>query len=157
MKALFILLGSFIICQSIIGLYKKKLHLQLAGRISIAVMLLFTALGHFMFPEGMAAMLPSFFPFKTFTIIFTGILEMVFAIGLLTFTNKQRIGFSIIIFLLLVLPANIYAAIEGINYQTGALDGPGLSYLYFRIPLQLFFMAWVYFSCIRIHSIQKTS
>jgi hypothetical protein len=43
-----------------------------------------------------------------------------------------------------MLPANIKAAINNINYQTGALNGNGPSYLWFRIPLQLFFIFWVY-------------
>ena len=40
-------------------------------------------------------------------------------------------------------------ALENINYQTGELNGPGLSYLWFRIPMQILFMVWVYFSAIR--------
>lgn len=155
MKALFVLIVGFIIGLAIIRLYKKEHSAQWAGRFAMAVMLFFTALGHFLYPEGMSAMIPGFIPFKQFTVIFTGILEIVFAIALLVFSNKKSIGLSIITFFLLVLPANIYAAMEGINYQTGALDGPDLSYLWFRIPLQLFFIAWVYFSCISIRSFLK--
>ena len=35
-------------------------------------------------------------------------------------------------------------SMENINYQTGELDGSGLEYLWFRIPLQLIFIGWVY-------------
>jgi hypothetical protein len=30
-----------------------------------------------------------------------------------------------------------------VNYETGELDGPGLAYLWFRVPLQVFFVGWV--------------
>ena len=114
----------------------------------MASMFVFTAIGHFLFPEGMAAMIPGFIPFKQFTVIFTGVLEIIFAIGLLAHRDQKTIGSIIVVFFILILPANIYAAMEGVNYQTGTLDGPGLSYLWFRVPLQLFFIVWIYFSCI---------
>lgn len=155
MKALFVLLGSFIISLAIIRLHKKEYKIQLAGRIAMAAMLTFTAIGHFVFSEGMVTMIPSFFPFKEFTVAFTGILELLFAIGLLTYPDKKRMDALVILFFLLVLPVNIHAAIEGVNYQTGALDGPGVAYLWFRVPLQLFFIAWVYFSSANIRVYQE--
>ena len=48
-------------------------------------------------------------------------------------------------FFILILPSNIYASVKKINYQKATLDGPGLSYLWFRMPLQVFFIGWVYF------------
>ena len=151
MKALLVLLVSFAISLIIIRLYKKEEYdIALAARIAMALMLVFTAIGHFVFPEGMVAMIPSFLPFKKFFVVFSGILEISFAIGLVRPTNLRVIGLLVISFFILILPANINAAIEGINYETGALDGPGVEYLWFRIPLQLFFILWVYFSCINI-------
>jgi hypothetical protein len=48
----------------------------------------------------------------------------------------------------LILPANIKEAIDHVDYQNATFEGKGLSYLWFRIPLQLLFIAWTYFSCI---------
>ncbi|MEM6643897.1 MAG: hypothetical protein AAF616_13035 [Bacteroidota bacterium] len=149
MKALIILISSFTISLIIIRLYKKEYKFPLAGRIAMASMLLFTATGHFLFPEGMAAMIPGFFPFKQFTVVFTGVLEIIFAIGLLTYRDQKTIGSIIVIFFILIVPANIYAAIEGVNYQTGELDGPGVTYLWFRIPLQVLFVIWTYLTTIK--------
>ncbi len=42
----------------------------------------------------------------------------------------------------MILPANVRSAQRHLNYQTGNYDGPGPRYLWFRVPLQLFFMAW---------------
>ena len=36
-----------------------------------------------------------------------------------------------------------------VNYETGASDGNGMKYLWFRIPLQVFFILWVYWSALR--------
>jgi len=55
----------------------------------------------------------------------------------------------LILFFILMLPANIKASIENLNYQTGTYDGNGLSYLWFRIPLQILFITWVYISSIK--------
>jgi hypothetical protein len=48
-----------------------------------------------------------------------------------------------------VLSANINAASKGVNYQKGTFDGDGRGYLWFRVPLQILFIAWTYLSSIR--------
>ena len=91
-------------------------------------------------------MIPDFLPARKLLLYLTGALEVVFALGLLSRKYAKTTGWLLIAFLLLVLPANINAAMQGLNYQTGALDGPGINYLWFRIPLQLFFIVWIYLS-----------
>lgn len=44
-----------------------------------------------------------------------------------------------------MLPANIIAAKQKINLEKASYDGPGLAYLWFRIPLQVLFIGWVLF------------
>lgn len=150
MKPLLILIAVFVL--SLIGtkLFSGRFELALSGRVAMTAMLLFTALGHFMFTKGMALMLPSFIPFKKETIYVTGMLEIAAAIGLLLPGFRIITGWLLLLFFLLILPANIYAALKHINYQTGSFDGSGPHYLWFRVPLQLFFMAWVYFFAIRV-------
>jgi len=46
---------------------------------------------------------------------------------------------------ILILPANVYAAINKIDYEKGNYSGNGLKYLWFRIPLQIFFIEWVWY------------
>nr|WP_313819576.1 DoxX family protein [uncultured Allomuricauda sp.] len=114
----------------------------------MSIMLCFTAIGHFAFTKGMSRMIPHFVPLKTSLVYFTGILEIIMAIGLLIPRFKAITGWALIIFLLLMLPANIYASIENVNYQKGTYDGNGFSYLWFRVPLQFLFIVWVYISSI---------
>jgi uncharacterized membrane protein len=97
----------------------------------------------------MAAMLPDFIPAITEVVILTGVLEIFLSIGLLLPNYRHTIAWVLIIFLILILPANIKAAIENINYQTGESNGEGLNYLWFRIPLQVFFLLWTYLTSIK--------
>lgn len=149
MKPLFVLLSTFVISLLVIKFTKSQFDYALAGRIGMAAMLAFTAIGHFAFSEGMAAMVPGFIPAKITVVYLSGALEIVMAIGLLLPHYKTAVGWAVIIFFILVLPANIKAAIDHLDYQTGKLDGPGLQYLWFRVPLQLFFILWVFFFAVK--------
>lgn len=149
MKPLYVLLISFSVLV-LIGWWLDVSSLYVwAGSWSMAAMLMFTAVGHFVFTKGMAAMVPKFLPGKIFVVYLTGVLELLFALGLFFQIYPKVFGWSLLVFFVMVLPANIKAAFEKVNYQTGAEDGPGVTYLFFRVPLQLLFMAWVYFLVIR--------
>jgi uncharacterized membrane protein len=145
MKPLFVLIVAFGISLLATKLLNEESAYSLSGRIAMSVMLLFTAFGHFTFPKGMAAMLPNIIPFKVGIIYFTGAIEIAAAIGLLIFSLKHLTSWMLIIFFILILPANINAAIKRIDYQKGANTGNGVRYLWFRVPLQLFFIGWVYY------------
>lgn len=149
MKPLFVLLGAFIISLLVTKLFTKTFEYPLSGRIAMAVMLVFTAIGHFAFTKGMTMMLPDFIPFKTEVIYLTGVIEIIAAVGLLIPSFRVWTGWALILFFILLLPGNIKAAIHHIDYQKGTFDGNGPSYLWFRIPLQILFIVWTYLSAIR--------
>jgi uncharacterized membrane protein len=149
MKPLFVLLGAFVISLFLTKLFTKAFDYRLSGRLAMAVMLVFTAIGHFVFTKGMTMMLPNFVPFKTELIYLTGVIEIIAALGLLVPATRVWTGWALIIFFILLLPANIKAAIDHIDYQKGTFDGNGPRYLWFRIPLQLLFIMWTYISAIR--------
>lgn len=145
-----LLILSFVMSIFVIKIIKKEYEFALSARIAMSMMLVFTAIGHFVFTKGMSMMIPNFIPFKENFVYLTGLFEILLAIGLLIPKLKDISGWALIIFLLLMLPANIYASINTINYQKGTFDGNGLTYLWFRIPLQLLFIVWVYMSSIKI-------
>lgn len=149
MKPLIVLLTSFVIAIFAVKWVAKQYDFVLSARIAMAIMLCFTAIGHFAFTKGMSMMLPQFVPFKTSLVYLTGIFEFLLAAGLLIPKLQVLSGWALLVFLVLMLPANIYAAIHQVNYQKGTFDGHGLSYLWFRIPLQLLFIVWAYVSAIR--------
>ena len=144
MQPLIVFISVFIISLVATKIIQGKYSLALSGRIALSVMLAFTAIAHFVFTKGMAMMLPAFIPYKTVIVYFTGIIELIAATGLLIPRFKFITGWLLIAFFLLILPANIYAAVNHIDYQNGSYDGNGLGYLWFRIPLQIFFIAWTY-------------
>ncbi len=83
MKPLLILLGVFAVSLLTIKLVMGELDYSLAGMIAMAAMLVFTAVGHFAFTEGMTMMLPDFFPFKKGMVYLTGFIELAAVFGLL--------------------------------------------------------------------------
>jgi uncharacterized membrane protein len=115
----------------------------------MSVMLLFTAIGHFKFADGMSKMIPDFIPAKKQIVYVTGLIEILAAIGLLVPSLYMLTGWLLIVFFILILPANINAALKQVDYEKGTNDGPGKAYLWFRIPLQVIFIAWVYLFAIK--------
>lgn len=149
MKPLIVLLTVFLISIFIIKLITKKYDFYLSARIGMCAMLLFTAIGHFAFTKGMAMMIPPIIPFKTEIIYVTGCLEVILGICLLIPRLSVYSGWVLIVFFILLLPANIYASIKHVDYQKASFDGNDLSYLWFRIPLQSLFIVWTYFSTVK--------
>lgn len=149
MKPLIVLLSVFAISLMVTKFVRGNFKIALSGRIAMSAMLLFTAVGHFVFTEGMTMMLPDFIQYKKELIYLTGIIEIAAAIGLFSPSFRIVTSWFLIVFFVLILPANIYAAIYHIDYQKGTFDGEGISYLWFRIPLQFLFIIWTYLSTIK--------
>ncbi|WP_133272127.1 DoxX family protein [Hymenobacter radiodurans] len=144
MKPLLVLLGVFGLLAAGTYFWQGYVNVVLAGNGAMAAMLLFTGAAHFAFTKGMMGMLPDFLPAKKAWVLATGVLEIVAAVGLLLPALRPLTAWLLIAFFILILPGNIIAARRHLNYQTGTLDGPGLRYLWFRIPLQLFFIYWTW-------------
>lgn len=149
MKPLIVLIAVFSLSLISIKLLTQKYDWPLAGRIAMCVMLCFTAIAHVAFTRGMTLMIPEFIPLKTELVYLTGVLEILLGIGLLVPNFTVFSAWALIAFFILLLPANIYAAIHHIDYQKGTFDGNGPVYLWFRVPLQLFFIGWTYVSAIK--------
>lgn len=146
MKPLFVLLGTFGLCLLAAWLYSGHSHLTLSAKVAMSVMLMFTVMGHFRFTKGMAMMLPRFIPCKTLVVYATGVFEILAAIGLLIPRFSSLTGWLLLLFFILILPANISAAMRRVDHEKGTLTGKGTRYLWFRVPLQILFIAWVYFA-----------
>lgn len=148
MKPVLVLTGVFFVSVIALKLINQTYDFSLAARIAMCAMLCFTAIGHVAFTTGMALMIPACIPFKNTLVYLTGIAEVLLGIGLLLADVRIYAAWALIVFFILLLPANIYAASKQINYEKGTFDGSGLSYLWFRVPLQIFFIAWTYISSI---------
>ncbi|KIA91686.1 hypothetical protein OC25_20195 [Pedobacter kyungheensis] len=149
MKPLFVLLVVYVALLAFGGHTTFDKGNIFAGNLAMGVMLLFTAIGHFKFKTSMAAMIPLFIPKKVEIILITGVLEILFAIALQIESIRYYTGIALVIFLLAVVPSNIYAAKHRINYEDLYKPGPDIKYLWFRIPFQLFLITWVWYFSIR--------
>lgn len=125
MKPFFVLIVVFVVSNLSTLLLKGTVDYFFSGKIALAVMLLFTSLGHLLYTEGMTLMLPEFIPFKKEMIYATGLLEALAAIGLFVPQVSRMTGILLLFFFLLVLPTNIRANLKHINYETATFDGPG--------------------------------
>lgn len=145
MKPLIVLLITFAVSLLATRIFQDDWNFIFAGNAAMSAMLLFTAIGHFVFSKGMAMMMPGFIPFKTAMVYLTGFFEIAAAIGLLILSFRHITALLLIIFFIAILPANINAAIYKVDYQKGTHEGTGISYLWFRVPLQIFFILWVWY------------
>ena len=149
MTPLIFLLAAFILLFAVNKFFlKNRLSLSLVGRAALAVMLTVTGIAHFTSTDLMIEMMPDFLPYKRETVYLTGILELSAVIGLLINKTAKSTAVLLIIFFISILPANIVGSLKQVNL--GGMEN-GAMYLLFRIPLQIFFIAWTYYFGIKIN------
>jgi uncharacterized membrane protein len=149
MKPLIVLISAFMLGILILKIFTGKWNLVFSGNMAMFVMLCFTAMGHFMFTKGMTMMVPAFIPLKQELVFLTGVAEVLLGIALLFPKSRYIAGLALIILFIVMLPANINAALKHIDYEKASYDGSGVSYLWFRVPLQVLFIGWVFYFSIR--------
>jgi uncharacterized membrane protein len=115
----------------------------------MAVMLLFTAIAHFvpssvtMMPNhaDMVRMVPPFLPFADALVYLTGVFELLGAVGLVIAATRKPAGYALAALFVGLLPANIYAAVADVPFAGGEATP-----LWQRIPEQVLYIAvavWV--------------
>jgi uncharacterized membrane protein len=113
-----------------------------ATRVGLAVMFSFTVVAHFNFMRAdLVRMVPPWVPAPELMVTFTGICEILGAVGLLVSRTRRIAAAALILFLLAVLPANIHAAATG-----ATLRGEPVTPAVPRAALQAVFIAAVYWS-----------
>ena len=149
MTPLIALLGSFGLLYAVNALLLNyQMSASLVGRAALAVMLLVTGIAHFTKTDLMVATMPNAFPLKKETVYLTGVLELLAVVGLLVNQTSVIAAVCVILFFIAILPANIVGSLKRIPLGGMA---KGANYLYFRIPLQIFFIAWTYYFGIAIN------
>jgi uncharacterized membrane protein len=113
------------------------------ARVGLSLFFIFTSIGHFISTEGMAMMLPPSVPYRVELVYITGVFELLGAIGIWIPGLRRLTGILLIVMLLGLLPANVYAAINRIDFGG---HGVGPAYLLVRVPFQLFTIWWTYFA-----------
>lgn len=139
-----ILVGPYLVL-TLAGKLSASLHLGPAkrARVGLSLFFIFTAIGHFVRTEEMAAMLPPAVPYRIQLIYFTGVLEFLGATGVWVPGLTRLAGLLLIVMLIGILPSNIYSAINRVDFGG---HGAGPAYLLVRIPFQFFVIGWTYFA-----------
>lgn len=142
-----ILIGGYLVLSALDHWSPRiTLGADLRGRISLALVFLFTGLGHFLKTEPMVQMLPPGVPLREEIVYLTGVMELGAAVGLVIPRVAGLAGKLLIIFLVIAFPANIYAAMTGA--EMGG-HGIGAAYLLIRTPVQLILIGWTYWFAVR--------
>jgi uncharacterized membrane protein len=89
-------------------------------------------------------MIPPPLPREMWVVYLTGVLEIAGAIGLLIPRLHRAAGISLILFLIAVLPANIYATVSEVHLRRE----PATPLIY-RIPMQLFWIGMLWWTSVR--------
>lgn len=114
-------------------------------RCGLAVMFLFTAIAHFnSMKADLTRMVPEWVPWPRAMVLFTGVCEILGAVGLVFPPTSKIAAIALIVFLVAVLPANIHAARAGVT-----LRGKPATALWLRIPMQLLFIFLLYWSSVK--------
>ena len=140
MAPLVVLIVVFGVASLVLRSTRGRWSHGMAGRVAAAVMFVFTGTSHFIFAGEMAEMVPPFFPAANLWVLFTGVAEILGGVGLLFARTSRLSAWCLVLFLVGVFPANVYAAVNQVG-MGGHREG--LGYLWFRAPLQVVFLAWV--------------
>ncbi|MEV4127836.1 hypothetical protein [Nocardia sp. NPDC049707] len=121
-------------------------HGPTCGAYALAAMLVLTGTTHFL-PDSLAGgpaptradlvpLVPPFVPLPDFQVYLTGVLELLGALGLVLTRTRRPAGLGLTVLFVVLLPANIYAAVSGIPF-----NGAPAPSLWTRIPEQLIYVA----------------
>ncbi len=143
MLILIVLLASWLVLRAIGALGVASLaSWHATARYALAIMFLFTASAHFTkMRHDLARMIPPYFPQPLLLVYITGILELLGAAGLFLPRFRSLAGICLILLLITMFIANVNAAQKHVT-----LRGKPATALWLRLPMQLFFIALLYWS-----------
>ena len=146
MVSLFVLVFSFILLRGLGALGVKRLSSwRDAGRFALVIMFLFTGFSHFSsLKHDFAAMIPAPLPNGLWVIYLTGLFEIAGAVGLLIPRTRKLAGMCLVLLLVALFPANVYAALNEIP-----LRGEAATPLWIRTPMQLLYIGMVWWTSIK--------
>jgi uncharacterized membrane protein len=109
----------------------------------IALAFVFVAAGvnHFVNPEFYIAIMPPYLPAHDALVALSGVFEILGGIGVLVPRTRSLSGWGLVALLVAVFPANLHMALHPELFSDVS---PGA--LYFRIPIQIVFIAWTYWA-----------
>ncbi|WP_377887585.1 DoxX family protein [Alkalihalobacillus sp. R86527] len=118
----------------------KKI-IRMIALVLFALFFIFAGCAHFAQGDGFAAMLPEWVPFRLALIYATGIIEILLAVLLLVPATRKLARFWTAVYLVVIFPANIYAAIAGI--PAPGQEEVNQTLLWIRLLFQPLLIGWI--------------
>jgi uncharacterized membrane protein len=98
-------------------------------------------LNHFFNADAYIAIMPAYLPWHSQLVALSGVAEIAVGAGVLIRATRVAAAWGIIALLILIFPANLYVAMNGLPYVG---DEPNVVLNWVRLPFQLVLIAWAY-------------
>jgi uncharacterized membrane protein len=109
---------------------------------ALALMFVFTSTAHFTpTRHDLARMVPGRFRHPMLMVYLTGVFELLGAAGLIVFRTRMAASIALMILLLVLFPANIQAARQGVT-----IAGRPATPLWLRTPMQVLFLVLLWWA-----------
>jgi uncharacterized membrane protein len=138
---LVLMTGPYLLVRLLSLVTKRDYNAQRPAAIGLALLFVFTGVGHFFDTEAMAQILPPWIPQRVLLVYLTGVFEFAVGAGFLKENYRRFTGWVAAVMLVLFFPVNVYAALNHIP-MGGHAWGP--AYLLIRAPLQAIILLWIY-------------
>lgn len=116
-------------------------------RYLLAALFLVTGILHFIKPKFFTSIMPDYIPYHLAMVYISGVAEIFGGLGILVEKTQTWAGWSLILLLIAVFPANINMTIESIQ-KSGYTSLFSIATIT-RLPLQFVLIYWVYWACLR--------
>ncbi len=108
---------------------------------ALALVMVVAGILHFVATDAYVSVMPDYLPLHRELVYLSGIIEILFGLGLLWHKTRQVAGIGLILLFLAVLPANINMAVQDI--QPASFHIPAFL-LWARLPFQFVFIYWAW-------------
>lgn len=113
-----------------------------AARLALPIMFTQVGIVHILKPDSLTYMIDSLLPNARLIIILTGIFEVLVPWGLLIPKYRKWTAYVLIGYLVVIFPANIYVALNGLSAPGGLPSAPW--YTWSRLLFQPVYMYWIW-------------
>ncbi|MEO6418070.1 MAG: DoxX family protein [Polyangiaceae bacterium] len=108
-------------------------------RVLLAVVMIGAGMAHLVAPDGFVQIVPKFLHAPLALVIVSGVFEILGGVGLLVPPVRRAASLGLVALYFAVFPANLNMALNDI--QPDGAHVP-VALLWFRLPLQIVFIAW---------------
>ena len=112
-----------------------------AMRRALAVAFVFTGGAHLAMPQSFLVYFPTWVPVPEAIVYASGVVEVAGGLALFVGRYRAQIGLALAVYLLLIFPANVYAAVADVDEALPGLVDTSW-YPWVRLPFQAIFVWW---------------